>query len=115
ALDLAAQAEHGAGSLVGAISSSEGSLDLLAGELQRLGGEDPRPRGPAGGAARFASGLAPRHFRRQMAEVRVGEVGGETASKLAAAGAPIARAEGFEWHARSMEARAAMPDADSSA
>ena len=31
--------------------------------------------------------------------------GGEAVRKLAAAGAPIARAEGFEWHARSMEAR----------
>ena len=60
---------------------------------------------PTAGAARFASGLAPRHFRRQMAEVRLGEVGGETVGRLAAAGAPIARAEGFEWHARSMEAR----------
>ena len=60
---------------------------------------------PTAGAARFASGLSPRHFRRRMAEVRLGEVGGETVRKLAAAGAPIARAEGFEWHARSMEAR----------
>jgi histidinol dehydrogenase len=68
---------------------------------------------PTAGAARFASGLSPRHFRRRMAEVRLGEVGGETASKLAAAGAPIARAEGFEWHARSMEARAAAPGAES--
>jgi histidinol dehydrogenase len=172
ALDLAAQAEHGAGSLVGAICASEGALDLLADELERLADEHPRlspaacvlvrsadtrealaianafapehlqligsePEAlagmaraagcvfvgaaaatafgdyvagsnhilPTGGAARFASGLAARHFRRQMAEVRVGEVGGETASKLAAAGAPIARAEGFELHARSMEAR----------
>ncbi|MGH2855025.1 MAG: histidinol dehydrogenase [Solirubrobacteraceae bacterium] len=60
---------------------------------------------PTAGAARFASGLSPRHFRRRMAEVRLGEVGGDTVGKLAAAGAPIARAEGFEWHARSMEAR----------
>lgn len=60
---------------------------------------------PTGGAARFASGLSARHFRRRMAEVRLGPVGGETATKLAAAGAPVARAEGFEWHARSMEAR----------
>jgi histidinol dehydrogenase len=60
---------------------------------------------PTGGAARFASGLSARHFRRRMTEVRIGEVGGETARKLAAAGAPIARAEGFEQHARSMEAR----------
>jgi histidinol dehydrogenase len=57
---------------------------------------------PTGGAARFASALSPRHFRRRMAEVRIGSAG---AAKLAKAGAPIARAEGFEWHARSMEAR----------
>ncbi|MCW3029137.1 MAG: histidinol dehydrogenase [Solirubrobacterales bacterium] len=56
---------------------------------------------PTGGSARFASMLSPRHFRRRMAEVRV--QGG--AAKLAAAGAPIARAEGFEVHAESMEAR----------
>ncbi len=43
---------------------------------------------PTAGAARFASGLSPRHFRRRMAEVRLGAVGGETARKLAAAGAP---------------------------
>jgi histidinol dehydrogenase len=46
--------------------------------------------------------LSPRHFRRRMAEVRVTPDG---AGKLASAGVPIARAEGFEWHARSMEAR----------
>ncbi|HEX4564627.1 MAG TPA: histidinol dehydrogenase, partial [Solirubrobacteraceae bacterium] len=57
---------------------------------------------PTSGAARFASGLNPRHFRRRMAEVRIGD---GAAASLAAAGAPIARAEGFEWHARSMEAR----------
>jgi histidinol dehydrogenase len=56
---------------------------------------------PTDGAARFASGLTPRHFRRRMTEVRVGPA----AAKLAAAGAPIARAEGFEVHAESMEAR----------
>ena len=56
---------------------------------------------PTGGAARFASGLSPRHFRRRMTEVRIGE----GAAKLAGAGAPIARAEGFEVHAESMEAR----------
>ena len=58
---------------------------------------------PTGGAARFASGLSARHFRRRMSEVRIDR---ESAAKLARAGAPIARAEGFEWHARSMEARA---------
>src|ERR1017187_563801 len=56
---------------------------------------------PTGGAARFASMLYARHFRRRMAEVRIGDAAG----KLAAAGAPIARAEGFEVHAASMEAR----------
>ncbi|HEX5225387.1 MAG TPA: histidinol dehydrogenase [Solirubrobacteraceae bacterium] len=56
---------------------------------------------PTAGAARFASALSPRQFRRRMAEVRVGE----GAARLAAAGAPIARAEGFEVHALSMEAR----------
>ena len=56
---------------------------------------------PSGSAARFASGLSPRHFRRRMSEVRIGAAAGA----LAAAGAPIARAEGFEVHAESMEAR----------
>jgi histidinol dehydrogenase len=60
---------------------------------------------PTGAAARFASGLSPHRFRRRMSEVKLGDVGGETVRKLAAAGVPIARAEGFEWHARSMEAR----------
>jgi len=56
---------------------------------------------PTEGAARFASGLNVRHFRRRMAEVRLGGAG----PALARAGVPIARAEGFEWHARSMELR----------
>jgi len=56
---------------------------------------------PTGGAARFASGLSARHFRRRMAEVRIGGA----AAELARAGAPIARAEGFTAHAESMEIR----------
>jgi histidinol dehydrogenase len=56
---------------------------------------------PTGGAARFASGLSARHFRRRMAEVRIGAAAGP----LARAGVPIARAEGFPAHARSMEIR----------
>jgi histidinol dehydrogenase len=56
---------------------------------------------PTGGAARFASGLSARVFRRRMAEVRIGRA----AAALARAGAPIARAEGFERHAASMEVR----------
>jgi histidinol dehydrogenase len=56
---------------------------------------------PTGGAARFSSGLSPGHFRRRFSEVRIGAGAGE----LARLAAPIARAEGFEQHARSMEAR----------
>lgn len=57
---------------------------------------------PTDGAARFASGLSARTFRRRMAEVRVPPA---TAAALAPHGAAIARAEGFEAHAASMEAR----------
>jgi histidinol dehydrogenase len=57
---------------------------------------------PTGGAARFASTLSTRHFRRRMAVVQIGP----GAQALAAAGAPIARAEGFDVHAESMLARA---------
>jgi histidinol dehydrogenase len=56
---------------------------------------------PTGGSARFASGLSPRHFRRRLSEVHIGAA----APALAAAGAPIARAEGFDVHAESMVAR----------
>jgi histidinol dehydrogenase len=57
---------------------------------------------PTSGAARFASMLSGRHFRRTMAEVRIDQA---AAVKLARAGIPLARTEGFDWHARSMEAR----------
>lgn len=56
---------------------------------------------PTGGSARFASALGPRTFRRRMSVVRVGGA----ADALARAGAPIARAEGFTEHARSMTLR----------
>jgi histidinol dehydrogenase len=55
---------------------------------------------PTGGAARFASALSVKTFRRHMTEVRLTEV-----DELARAGAAIARAEGFAAHAESMEAR----------
>jgi histidinol dehydrogenase len=55
---------------------------------------------PTAGAARFASSLSPRSFRRTFTEVRVTDP-----DTLARAAAPLARAEGFEFHARSMEAR----------
>jgi histidinol dehydrogenase len=162
ALDLLAQAEHGAGTLVVTVSPSAALLDgvserldpapdtgavaaLVAAEdaenalavaehfapehLELVGGEAEalaarvRRAGclfigsrsatafgdyiagsnhilPTAGAPRFASGLTPEHFIRSMAEVRIGE-----ASELAAKAAALARAEGFELHARSMEAR----------
>jgi histidinol dehydrogenase len=56
---------------------------------------------PTNGAARFASSLSPANFRRRFSEIRIAD----DASDLARAAAPVARAEGFELHARSMEAR----------
>jgi histidinol dehydrogenase len=55
---------------------------------------------PTAGAARFASGLNPQHFLRRFTEVHI-----DDARELARSAAPLARAEGFEFHARSMEAR----------
>jgi histidinol dehydrogenase len=55
---------------------------------------------PTGGAARFASGVSPDHFLRRFSEVHV-----EAPDELARTAAPLARAEGFELHAQSMEAR----------
>jgi histidinol dehydrogenase len=177
ALDMLAQAEHGSGSLVAAVSPSAEHVASLVSELERrivelptvgdaafaavavagaaeaialanafaaehleligedveslassvhsagclfVGAESATAFGdyvagsnhilPTAGAARFASGLTPRHFRRRMTELRVGD----GAAKLAAAGAPIARAEGFEVHAASMEARTPAASADPS-
>ncbi len=58
---------------------------------------------PTGGAARFQSAVSPATFRRRMARV---SFSGEAAARLAAKGAPLARAEGFPVHAESMERRA---------
>jgi histidinol dehydrogenase len=158
AIDLAAQAEHGEGTIVCAVSDGPALLDAIeldpgdavaalvaapdldaalafaeafAPEHLELIGPSaealaPRVRSagclfvgresatafgdyvagsnhtlPTGGAARFASGLNARHFRRRMAEVRIGPAAGA----LARAAGPIARAEGFERHAASMEVR----------
>jgi len=57
---------------------------------------------PTAGAARFASALTPAQFRRSFTEVRIEAA---AAGRLARIAAPLARAEGFELHARSMEAR----------
>jgi histidinol dehydrogenase len=160
ALDLLAQAEHGAGSLVVAVSDDPALLDALAPLLDdtpgpavlvdaadldaalafseglapehlQLAGASaealaPRVRSagclfvgsesgtafgdyvagsnhtlPTDGAARFASGLSVRHFRRTLNEVRIGAA----AAGLALAGAPIAEAEGFPAHAASLKIR----------
>lgn len=158
AIDLAAQAEHGEGTIVCAVSDDPALLDAIdldpgdaaaalidapdldaalafaeafaPEHLELVGGAAealaPRVRSagcvfvgaasgvafgdyvagsnhtlPTGGAARFASGLNVRHFRRRMSEVRIGPAAGA----LARAGAPLARAEGFERHAASMEVR----------
>jgi len=58
---------------------------------------------PTGGAARFSSALSPATFLRRMAQVTLPE---GAAARLAPAGAPLARAEGFPVHAESMERRA---------
>jgi len=88
---LAAQVRC-AGCLFVGLDSATAFGDYVAGSNHVL---------PTAGAARFASTLSPRHFRRTMSEVRVGA----GVDKLAAAGAPIAQAEGFEVHAESMLAR----------
>lgn len=162
ALDLLAQAEHGPGTLVVAVSDSSELLDRLASRLadgadtealarlvqvdnmhhalelaQAFAPEHLQLIGPqaeelarnatragclfvgvragtafgdyvagsnhilpTNGAARFSSALTPAHFRRAFSEVRITDAGA-----LARAAAPVARAEGFELHARSVEAR----------
>jgi histidinol dehydrogenase len=57
---------------------------------------------PTGGAARFASALSPRTFRRRMTRVSLTD---EAAARLAPHGAAIAQAEGFPVHGESMERR----------
>lgn len=57
---------------------------------------------PTGGSARFSEALSVDTFTRKVAEIRVTA---DAAAQLADAGATIARAEGFTWHAKSMEAR----------
>lgn len=161
-LDLLAQAEHGGGTLVVAVSESGELIDALAGVLGdapetgavaaiisaedaeaaialaeafapehlELVGEHVEALAsrltragcvfvgaasatafgdyvagsnhvlPTGGAARFASALTPAQFLRAQGEVRISDP-----AELARVAAPLARAEGFELHARSMEAR----------
>ena len=58
---------------------------------------------PPAAPPRFASGLSPATFRRRMARVSLPP---GAAARLAPHGAAVARAEGFEVHAESMERRA---------
>ena len=64
---------------------------------------------PTGGAARFGSALSVSTFRRRMARISLPDEAVERLARpgaaLAGPGAEIARAEGFEVHAESMEAR----------
>jgi histidinol dehydrogenase len=89
---LAGQVRHAGCVFVGAASGTAFG-DYIAGSNHVL---------PTNAAARFASALSPVHFRRRFNEVRIGD---DAAAALARAAAPVARAEGFEMHARSMEAR----------
>ena len=77
--------------LVGAASGTAFG-DYIAGSSHVL---------PTNGAARFGSALTPAAFRRRFAEVRIDQ----GAAALAREAAAVDRAEGFELHARSMEAR----------
>jgi histidinol dehydrogenase len=88
---FSADIRHAGCVLIG-VRSGTAFSDYVAGSTHVL---------PTNGAARFASGLSPAHFRRHFSEVRIGSGAGA----LARAAAPVARAEGFELHARSMEAR----------
>ncbi|MGO9819211.1 MAG: histidinol dehydrogenase [Solirubrobacteraceae bacterium] len=81
-----------AGCILVGIASGTAFGDYIAGSNHVL---------PTNGAARFASALTPAAFRRRFAEVRIDQ----GATELAREAAPVARAEGFELHARSMEAR----------
>jgi histidinol dehydrogenase len=60
---------------------------------------------PTGGAGRFTGPLGPGTFRRRISRVTIGD----SAGALAPAVAAIARAEGFDLHAESAEARAVDP------
>jgi histidinol dehydrogenase len=170
ALDLAAQAEHGPGGLLVAISADPQALEELASELERLVAERPSASGlaaglveapdltsaveladalapehlelavrgaderlaadrvagavffgpagavafgdyaagsnhvlPTGGAARFGGPLGVGMFRRRTSVV---EMTPDAVAGLAPRVATLARAEGFDVHAESAEARA---------
>ena len=80
-----------AGCVFVGLASATAFGDYIAGSNHTL---------PTSGAARFASALSVASFRRVFTEVRI-----DDGSQLARLAAPLARAEGFELHAQSMEAR----------
>ncbi len=82
-----------AGCLFVGVGAATAFGDYLAGSNHVL---------PTDGAARYASGLSARTFRRRMAEVRVPP---QAAAALAPHGVALAGAEGFDAHAESMSAR----------
>ena len=88
---LAPEIRHAGCVLIGPDSGTAFS-DYVAGSNHVL---------PTNGAARFASVLSPVTFRRRLTEIRIED----GAAALARTAAPLARAESFEMHARSMEAR----------
>ncbi len=92
AAEALASRVRSAGCLFVGVAGATAFGDYVAGSNHTL---------PTGGAARFASGLNVRHFRRRMSEVHIGGAAGA----LAGPGALIARAEGFDVHATSMEVR----------
>lgn len=81
-----------AGLLLVGVDTGTAFADYIAGSNHVL---------PTNGAARFGSALSPLTFRRRFSEVRITD----DAASLARVAAPMARAEGFELHAQSMEAR----------
>lgn len=91
--DELAGSVHNAGALFIGTNAATAFGDYVTGSNHVL---------PTGGAARYAGALSVDTFRRKMAEIRVPD---RAVGPLADAGATIARAEGFTWHAISMEAR----------
>jgi histidinol dehydrogenase len=83
-----------AGALFVGIDAATAFGDYVAGSNHVL---------PTGGAARFGSALSVATFRRRMARV---SLPAGAAARLAPRAAALARAEGFEIHAESMEERA---------
>ena len=88
---------HTAGALFVGAHSPEALGDYAAGPCHVL---------PTAGTARFASPLGPEDFRRRMSVLQFAP---EECAKLTETVRVLARAEGLEAHARSIEAREGDP------